>query len=235
MEKERNYKGLLGLNKFTIMLVLMYFLIGIGITYAYFAFSYENTSTIVGNVLNVDADLSVELVVGNDEKLVPMMDGALGNALLGTGSDNGACIDSLGNLSCQVYKITLTNNGSRLQHLVGTIELYAKDGSENVYSNLKWQELSDTGTIKDGSIVNGMNKSFLVANLTLESKESKTWYVGVWLSEIDSNQVNIDKGEFGGTVTFEVNETLTEGMVGSFYNEFVTTVMENITKYLYLH
>ena len=223
-----NKKRLIGLNKFTIMLVLIYFLVGVGVTYAYFAFSYENDSVIVGNVVNVDATLTVERVVGTDDKLVPMYDNALSNAINAVGTTNGACIDSLGNLSCQVYKTTLTNNASRLQHLVGTIKLYAASGAGNAYSNLKWQELTDVDSVKDGSIINGMNKSILVSGLTMESKETKTWYVGVWLSEIDSDQKDIDKGEFGGTVTFEVNEALTEGGSGGEDEVVRTPFIDNV-------
>ena len=195
-------------KKYYIIGLIIFSLIITGATYAFLYYRYENSVAIKGNVIAIDADLTVELVVGNNKKLVPLKDGALSNAINGVGSDNGACIDSNGNLSCQVYKITLHNNGSRLQGLVGTIELYAK-GSGSVYTNLKWRELSNTTTVKDGSVINGMEKSTLIDNLTLDSGEEVVYYVAVYIQEIDGNQVNSDKGEFEGTVTFETGDGTT--------------------------
>ena len=103
-------------------------------------------------------------------------------------------------------KITLTNTGSRLQSLKGTIKLEAKD-SNSKYNNLGWRELTDTTTIKDGSVVNGMNESTLVSGLTMESKEVKVWYIAVYIRETNGPQEDIDKGEFKGTVTFKTDNS----------------------------
>ena len=215
--KKSIFRGISIFNKYTITFLFVYFIATIGITYAYYAYQVQEESVIVGNVVAIDADLDVQLVVGTIGEMVPMKDDALSNAINGVGSDNGACIDSLGNLSCQVYKITLTNNGSRLKHVNGTIQLYAKDGANNAYSNLKWRELTNTTTIKDGSVINGMAESVLVSDITIESKEVKTWYIAVWLSEINADQKNIDKGEFGGTVTFGMGGSSTTTNLASEY------------------
>lgn len=201
--KKNKINNLFIFNKYIILFILIFSLVCVGGTYAYFALQIENEVAISGNVIAIDADLEIELVVGTNTKMIPMNNDALSNALNGVGSTNGACIDKYGNLSCQVYKITLANNGSRLKNLTGSVELYAKDGDGNVYNNLKWRELTNTTTIKSGSVINGMSKSTLVTNLTMQSKEVKIWYIAVWISEINSDQVNTDKGLFGGTVTFE--------------------------------
>ena len=107
--KKSKFSNLLIFNKYIMIFIFIFFLFTTGMTYAYFAFQVENTSVITGNVIAIDADLNVELVVGNNGKLVPMDDEALSNAIKGVGSTNGVCIDTYGNLSCQVYKITLTN------------------------------------------------------------------------------------------------------------------------------
>ena len=198
-------------NKYYIVGIIIFSILVIGATYSYYAYSYQNEVAIKGNVIAIDADLTVELVVGNNKKLVPLLDDALSNAINGVGSSNGACIDNNGNLSCQVYKITLHNNGSRLQDLKGTIELYAK-GSGSVYTNLKWRELTNTTTVKEGSIVNGMSKSNLVTGLTLDSGEEVVYYIAVYIKEVDTNQVNTDKGQFGGTVTFETEDGSSGGV-----------------------
>ena len=189
--------------KMTIITSIIVFILSMASTYAYLSYSVTNDVAIKGNIVNINATLNVELVSGTNTNMVPMMDNALNNAINGTGGTN-KCIDSKGNLSCQVYKITLTNQGSTLKNLKGTIELYATNGG--VYNNLKWQELSTSTSVKDGSSSNGMAKSTLVKKLTIKTKETKTWYIGIWISEIDADQRNTDKGRFGGTVTFGVPE-----------------------------
>ena len=189
--------------KTTIIASIIVFILSMASTYAYLSYSVTNDVAIKGNIVNINATLNVELVSGTNTNMVPMMDNALNNAINGTGGTD-KCVDSKGNLSCQVYKITLTNQGSTLKNLKGTIELYATNGG--VYNNLKWQELSTATSVKDGSSANGMVKSTLVSGLTIKTKETKTWYIGVWISEIDADQRNTDKGKFGGTVTFGVSE-----------------------------
>ena len=194
------------LNKYIIIAIIVLLVIITRTTYSFLAYSYSNRSVIKGNVIAVNATLDVERVVGTNEGMVPLKDSSLNNAINGIGSSNGACVDKYGNLSCQVYKITLTNTGSRLQSLKGTIKLEAKD-SNSKYNNLGWRELTDTTTIKDGSVVNGMNESTLVSGLTMESKEVKVWYIAVYIREINSPQEDIDKGEFKGTVTFKTDNS----------------------------
>lgn len=162
--------NILKLNKYTFLFLIIWFITGTGATYAYFAYSYEKDSVIKGSVVGIDVGLTVDLVVGTNEYLVPLDGRALENALNGVESVNGPCIDNVGNLSCQVYKITLVNRGSRVKHVNGTIELFAKEGSGNVYNNLKWIELESPTKIKSGVYANGMSKSTLAQNLTIESK-----------------------------------------------------------------
>jgi len=200
-------------HKYTIIFYLIIFILGVSGTYAYYAYLYEEESVLVGSVVGVNVDLDVELIVGNNGKLVPMNANALSNALNGVGSTNGACVDNVGNLSCQVYKITIVNHGSRVRHVNGTIELFAKDGDGNVYNNLKWIELEDENTIKSGVFTNGMEESTLVSNLTIESKAVGIWYIAIWLDETNGDQLHTDKGEFGGIVKFESDLLIGDGLV----------------------
>ena len=141
------------LSKYASLIIFIYFILVTGITYAYYTFNRENTTAIVGNVVGIDADLDVELVVGTNSKMVPLKDDALSNAIKGTGGVS-ACVDANNNLSCQVYKITLKNNASRIEHLTGIVELYAKDGSGNVYNNLNvYTNLLIDKIIKDYEII----------------------------------------------------------------------------------
>lgn len=207
-------------NKYIFLLLVVFAFLVTGTTYSYLAYQYQNNSVIKGNVIAVDAELNVELVKGSNSKLIPLKDDGLTKAINGTGGED-VCVDANGNLSCQIYKITLTNKGSRIHDLKGTIELYASDASSK-YTNLSWRELSDLTTVKDGSIVNGMSQSTLVNNLTMESKEVRTWNIAVYLKEVDSDQTNTDKGKFGGTVTFKTSTGELTSTIAK------TAVMDNI-------
>ena len=84
MDKIKNrLRGLF--NKYTILLLFTYFVFGVGFSYAYFAYTYENTTTIVGNVIAINATLDVQRVVGTNTKMVPMQNNALSNALNNVG------------------------------------------------------------------------------------------------------------------------------------------------------
>ena len=201
-------------SKGFIIFTLILSLLIIGGTYSYFAFTYENDSTIVGNVVGMDMSLDVELIVGDNSGMVPLKDSALNSAINGTGGVS-ACVDANSNLSCQVYKITLTNNGSPIKDIKGTIELYAKNGG--TYTDLKWRELTNPTTVKEGSIVNGMESSLLAKIDKIEHNEVLTYYIAVYIQETDVDQRNSNKGDFGGTVTFEtyegVNKAITKDAV----------------------
>ena len=195
-------KKLVKFNKYFFIGIIIFSIIITSGTYAYYSYEYEDSVAIKGNVIAIDATLDVELISGNNQRMVPLNDSSLTNAINRVDTPNGACIDKYGNLACQVYKITLTNNGSRLENIKGSIELYAK-GSGSVYTNLKWRELDNPTTVKVGSTINGMEKSTLVNELTLESGDSVVYYIAVYIKNLDVDQLNSDKGEFEGVVTFE--------------------------------
>ena len=187
-------------NKYIILLLIIFMILVMGTTYSYLAYNYQNDSVIKGQVVSVNVDLSVELVVGSNKGMVPMKDEGLADALKGTGGES-ACVDANGNLSCQVYKITLTNKGSKIKNLKGIISLYNKDDDSH-YENLKWRELSNETTVKEGSKINGMANSTLMRDLTLSSGETKDYYIAVYVQESDYEQnYYSDGGRFSGTVT----------------------------------
>ena len=186
-------------NKYIILLLIIFMFLVTGTTYSYLAYNYQNDSVIKGQVVSVNVDLSVELVVGSNKGMVPMKDEGLADALKGTGGES-ACVDANGNLSCQVYKITLTNKGSKIKNLKGTISLYNKD-DDSYYSHLKWRELSNETTVKSDSKINGMTNSTLMRDLTLSSGETKDYYIAVYVQEGGYAQTYSDRGRFSGTVT----------------------------------
>lgn len=187
------------INKYLFIFVLIILFIAIRYTYSYLAYKYENTSVIKGNVISVNLEMTVDLVVGNNRGMVPLKDSSLGRAINGTGGKS-ACVDANGNLSCQVYKITLNNKGSKVKNLMGTISLYNKDSS-STFSNLKWRELASQTEVIDGSEIHGMDTSTLMKGLTMASGETKVYYIAVYIQETGSDQKNLDKGNFAGRVT----------------------------------
>ena len=186
-------------NKYIILLLIIFMFLVTGTTYSYLAYNYQNNSVIKGQVVSVNVDLNVELVVGSNKGMVPMKDEGLADALKGTGGES-ACVDANGNLSCQVYKITLTNKGSKIKNLKGIISLYNKD-DDSYYENLKWRELSNETTVKSDSKIHGMTNSTLMRDLTLSSGETKDYYIAVYVQESDYEQNYSDTGRFSGTVT----------------------------------
>ena len=191
------------LNKYFLLFILIFSLFMVRGTYSYLAYNYENGSVIKGNVVSVNAELRVEFVTGSNKGMVPLKDSSLERAINGTGGES-ACVDANGNLSCQVYKITLTNKGSKIKNLKGTITLTNKD-TNSTYANLKWRELASKNKIDSNKIINGMNEAVLEDNLTMNSGEVKEYYIAVYIQETNVDQKVTDKGNFAGTVTFEVD------------------------------
>ena len=187
------------INKYLFIFVLIILFIAVRYTYSYLAYRYDNTSVIKGNVVSVNLEMTVDLVVGNNRGMVPLKDSSLGRAINGTGGKS-ACVDANGNLSCQVYKITLNNKGSMVRNLKGTISLYNKDSS-STFSNLKWRELASQTEVIDSSEIHGMTSSTLMKGLTMASGETKVYYIAVYIQETGSDQKSLDKGNFAGTVT----------------------------------
>jgi hypothetical protein len=176
-------------------------------TFAYFAFSANNTNTITGDAATPDIKLEVTKITPTEEynslKLVPLLDTAISKAVKGE-TGQGSCIDSNGNLSCQVYKIKVTNTGTVNLVLRGKIKIEPQNTSSN-FSNIKWTRLSNSTTVINVTDKHlGQTESFIDQNITLNKNTSSEYYFALWISEtISYPQNSIDSGEFIGTVTFE--------------------------------
>ena len=185
-------------------------------TYAYYYMKDVNTSTITGNLGEASVDLTVERIVPEtDMALVPLVDAALGNAIKGTGGIS-SCVDSNGNLSCEIYQITISNPSLINLKLTGDITLVAS-GENNIYNNLKWELLDSPTERKVEYTVNGMETTILDRNFYLESGDTKIYYIAIWISENGRDQRETDKGVYGGIVNFYNSNG--EG-VSAFFGEF---------------
>ncbi len=189
--------------KYIVLGLFIYAVLITGGTYAYYYSSSSNSNAINGDLALANANLTVERIVPDsaNARLVPLLDKNLDIALKGTGGVS-SCIDGNSNLSCEVYKITINNTGSTNLRLKGTVTI-AATGQNNVYNNLKWEEIENPTSRKSEYLTNGMGTSSLDDELKLNVGGSKTYYIAVWLSENNQDQTDTDKGEFGGLVRFE--------------------------------
>lgn len=71
-------------NRYILLLIFTYFVCGVGFSYAYLVYQEEDTFTIAGNIVGANVDVNVELIVGNNGKLVPMRDRGLEDAINAT-------------------------------------------------------------------------------------------------------------------------------------------------------
>ena len=114
----------------------------IGATFAYFTATATNATNITGNMASVSFGLQVSKVTTADEKLggmIPMsntmVEAAVNNKNDSTNADKPEiCVDDNGNAVCQIYKISVTNNGTAGMFLDGYVTLQGgsdKTGATN--------------------------------------------------------------------------------------------------------
>ena len=199
-------------NKKIVLILLIYvliFIVGVGITYAYYVLSAVNDSSVAGTA--GDADLSLEVVdqyPSNDENLVPQFEKGLSNAI----SSDYSCVDGNKNTVCQVYSIKVTNTGTATVKVNGSI----KFGNIDKMPNLKWRLIKDKNTYGDyNSHYASLNNARFDSDLTLRKGASKTYYMVIWIDEVDENQT--DTGKYNAIINFSSsNGTGATSTVGEF-------------------
>ena len=199
-------------NKKIVLILLIYvliFIVGVGITYAYYALSAVNDSSVAGTA--GDADLSLEVVdqyPSNDENLVPQLEKGLATAI----SSDYSCVDGNKNTVCQVYSIKVTNTGTATVKVNGSI----KFGNIDKMPNLKWRLIKDKNTYGDyNSHYASLNNARFDSDLTLRKGASKTYYMVIWIDEVDENQT--DTGKYNAIINFSSsNGTGATSTVGEF-------------------
>ncbi len=179
-----------------------------GGTYAYYALTASNNS-IAGTA--GEADLSLEVVnqhPNNEEYLVPQLEKGLATAI----SSNYNCVDDNNNTVCQVYSIKITNTGTATVKINGTITF----GNIDKMPNLKWRLIQDKNTYgKYSSHYASLDDARFDSDLTLRKGASKTYYMVIWIDEVDKNQP--DTGKYNATIDFSSsNGTGVTSTVGEF-------------------
>lgn len=176
----------------------------IGATFAYFSATATNGEVIQGEAATTGLNLEVSKVSTDAAGgLIPMNDADVSKGLAGDAATVGGqkmCVDKNGNTVCQVYKIVVTNTGNSTAVVKGDLSIVGAG-----YTNLKWQLLDgkNEGELATNSTYNPISTTSLVTNETLAADSgSQTYYVMIWISNLDSDQSAQDKGSFTGTVTF---------------------------------
>ena len=220
----------------------------IGATFAYFSAQEENTETVRGTAAQAKISLTVEKLTEittttvepegeegepttttttNYGVMVPQLDAYINDAVAGS-DEYGSCIDTTGNVVCQVYKITVRNDGNAVANLNGFITLTAV--TDGAITNLKWAvKAAETDNFGEGSYAistenanniegnNTIGSDLLASNLILEKETEEDYYVVVWISETGAAQEDYDHGSFTGTVTF--NSASGTGLTSTFTGE----------------
>ena len=156
-------------------------------TYSYFLASVSNTNVIAGTIASLALKLDVSKVTTGDN-LIPLRESLLDKAA------SASCIDSNGYTACQVYKITLTNQGNVSVYVDGYITI-----TSNTSINLKWTELSSATTYSNAS-TRSMARSELVTGEKLAPLSTKDYYIMVYLNDTNEMQNLVDKGSFNGLI-----------------------------------
>ena len=209
---------------FTVLIMVFTLMIcTTGATYAYFAISATN-GVATGTAATVGLNLSVTKVTPTTAKwssstqvMVPQLDAGLATAMNSTNS----CVDGNGNVICQVYKIAIENTSTSAVKLKGS--LYFTLGSDAVFTNLFWRQVTDANTLGSNTIYKystNINTSSTTAeavnanlvsslelapnnNVTGSGTDYKEYYILIWIRETNLEQNDIDKGTWVMNVDFK--------------------------------
>lgn len=198
-----------------------------GATYAYFAISAVDNTTITGAAATVNLTLDVKKIFpatdDNTGVLVPQLStSASASSPLSTALKNG-CVDANKNVVCQVYRISIQNKGGSATQVVDGKILFYSDATlkTNVHTampNLKWKLIDSADAVTPANSVlgsrsdleandNSSNGKF-VSSLSLATNVIRNYYVIIWINETGTDQTDkstsIDNPKiFYGKVQFD--------------------------------
>ncbi len=234
-EKEEKKKGFVFF--YVVIGVATLIIAIIGASFAYFsanAVPGDDSDPIEGYAAKAGLSLKItRLSTGATGGLIPLNTGDLQKAVTGTPAGSPVqCVDDNGNTVCQIYSIEVTNGDSTKSYAAtavnGTLDLQpdrvapADDNSR--FTNLKWQLLENASTVETDttkSPIHTSGESIDKPNITRNTvisgepgSNTHTWYLVIWIHNINEAQESIDYGNFKGTVTF--NAATGPGVVGTF-------------------
>ncbi len=203
-----------GQGTFYMIIAMLTLIVAIvGATFAYFSLQASDENTVKGNAARVGLSLEVRKVsVDATGDLVPLDELLLEKAIKGD-SETGSqmCVDKNGNTVCQVYEVKVTNEGTAATAVNGTLTLTAE-----TITNLKWQIMTDQDTpITDSGQFKTTDDTEIAKNDTVEANPgTKSYYIMIWIDEIEEDQNDSDTGAFTGVVSFTSADG--SGVTGTF-------------------
>lgn len=211
-ELEKNERK--GQGTFYMIIAMLTLIVAIvGATFAYFSLQASDENTVKGNAAKVGLSLEVRKVsVDASGDLIPLDETLLEKAIAGdTATESQMCVDKNGNTVCQVYEVKVTNEGTAATAVNGTLTLSAE-----TITNLKWQIMTDQDTpVMDSGQFKTTDDTEIAKNDTIEANPgSKTYYIMIWIDEIESDQNDSDTGAFTGVVSFTSADG--SGVTGTF-------------------
>lgn len=175
-----------------------------GSAYAYFTASASSPSdAISGKTLDIQMSVaSVEMVSNGKGDLIPIYDGTISGhaSQLSTATNStNDCVDKNGYTVCQIYKVTINNNGTNSTNINTTITL-------NGTNDVKWARMIARNTF-DTTLPTSQTANLNTSDVVLPAKSgttagTTTQYFVVYLMNTGDNQTTADGGKtITGTVT----------------------------------
>lgn len=175
-----------------------------GSAYAYFTASASSPSdAISGKTLDIQMSVaSVEMVSNGKGDLIPIYDGTVSGhaSQLSTATNStNDCVDKNGYTVCQIYKVTINNNGTNSTNINTTITL-------NGTNDVKWARMTARNTF-DTILPTSQTANLNTSDVILPAKSgttagTTTQYFVVYLMNTGDNQTTADGGKtITGTVT----------------------------------
>ena len=193
-ERERKMKKS---TKYLLIGTLVLFLSVLGASVAYYL--ARVSGNLSGRAAGTELAINVEKLSSKATgDLIPLDNDLETLNLAAAGyDDKGACVDINGYSVCQIYHITLTNNGSVPLTVNGTVTL----SGQNV-PNIDCARMDSATTVANNNSCMGGN--VFVSGDTLPANDSNDYYVMVYINNLDEPQT--DSGAFNGTVTFTTED-----------------------------
>ena len=206
------FYGVLGVSTLVIAII--------GATFAYFTATATDNSTISGQAATAGLSLNItHLSTAATAGLIPLNTSDLQKAVTGDANATGNpkyCLDKDNNSVCQIYSIAVTNEGTSAAAVSGTLDLEPDIDTDanSEFAHLQWELLTNASTVNTSATAHSTGTSNITTNTSIAANGTETWYIIVWIDNINNPQEDVDKGHFIGNVSF--NSASGTGVVGTF-------------------
>lgn len=191
-----------------------------GFTYAYFAISISNNTTINGTAATVNLTLDVQKIFPlesstNTGVLVPQLSVSGSNTSPLSSALKNGCVDANGNVVCQVYKIDIKNDGGTAAQVVdGFVSFYGDSELTTDVSismpSLKWKLIDTANATTPNNSVLGtasdkaanFNDNVFAADVLLKTNDSYSYNMIIWINETNDDQPVDEGSSFYGKIKF---------------------------------